>query len=148
MDSAIRYIGLALLIAFIMVTLWNAIGSIRMKDRDEQYSGKIFQGKLQDRRLTKSGVDLVHEWVENRTRPALNPFVILAEQFHYNAFTTGYDIAIDLENPEFTPEDQMYFVYQKGDLLFFRIETSGKNRVLRAEFSGEELIVELEKHLE
>lgn len=147
MSTFIRYVGLTLLLGLALVTLWNLVGAVLMRDRDEGYEASIFQGRLDGREVSNDGINLIQDWLENRTRPVLNPIKILREQLHYNAFTTGYDIAISVEPEEYQPYKEMYFLYQKEKTLFLRIETSGKNRVLKAEFSADELMAALTNHV-
>jgi hypothetical protein len=138
-------IVLALLLFFVVgVTLWNVLGVVHLADIDKSYVGQFREGRLTDGSLSAEGVALVKEWVENRTRPAADPIVILKHQFWYNAVTEGYEMKLWMAPTEYSPTLREYAIYFSGDILFLRTEHFGRNRVLIASFS----VGELERALE
>ncbi len=127
---------------------WNGTGALALGDVEEDYRGEIFRGELAGSRLTTAAIEDTRSWIEERTRPTLNPITVWKEQVRYNASTSGYDLALRLEpSGPFDPSRKSYFVYQRANVIFLRQETSGKNRVLIATFSPTELMETIQPNL-
>ena len=137
-----------LLLGILGVFLWNVVGTIRLTDVDERYKGLFYDGTYTGKHLNSEGARLVKDWIETRTRPSWNFAVILRQQFWYNAVTEGYDLHLWLEPAQYDGSLHQYAIYQSGSMVFLRIEFKGRNRVLVASFTAEELEEALRPYVE
>ena len=119
-------------------TLWNVLGAPDLGDVDE---GTIVRFSHDDRgrEADGRGAALVVDWLRHRARPSWNPFRVLWQQIWYNAATSGYDLVLWLEPGDGDLDRRHYAIYQSGQTIFLRIEFEGRNRVLDASFSADEL---------
>ena len=77
--------------------------------------------------------------METRTTPTWNPFRILWQRPWYGARTEGYDLVLWMEPEATEPASRLFALYQSDRTLFLRIEFEGRDRVLDASFSLDEL---------
>jgi hypothetical protein len=120
-------------------TLWNVIGAVDLGEVDEGYIVRFSGGSLEGREAGGRGAQLVAEWVADRASPSWNPLRILWHQLWYNASTEGSELVLWLEPGDGDLSRRWFAVYQSGQTLFLRLEFKGKNRVLDAAFSADEL---------
>ncbi len=139
-----RYIAITILLVLVATVLWNFLGRVSLKDVDAEYAGSVFEGSLDGAEINAEGVALVREWVENKSRPSVDPVKIFAHQFWYNAVTQGYDIKLWMEPREYSSDRELYGIYQKDNYLVLRIEYRRRNRVLVLSFTAAELEAALE----
>jgi hypothetical protein len=121
------------------ITLWNFVGTVALPDVSPKYIGTVLEGSLEGATVNAEGVALVKDWVENRTRPSIDPVKIIGHQFWYNAITKGYRLKMWMEPFEYLAANELYGIYQQDNYLVLRIEYRRRNRVLVPSFSAEEL---------
>ncbi len=144
----IRLIFFAVLIVLAGSVVWNVTGPVVVTGLDAEYYGRVVEGPARGKALSLGGCELVKEWIENRTRPSTNALRILWQQLWYNAVTEGYESQYWIEPREYRSGGPLYAFYISGNTVFMRLEYSGKNRVLEAEFTAEELAEALYPYLE
>lgn len=131
--------GFGVVVLVIIATVvWNVVGPVTM-DVDKRYHGLFREGRFAGKKLDVEGVLLVKDWIENRTTPSQHAFEVLAHQLWYNAFTVGYELKLWIEPASYLPSEKQYAVHMVNDVVFLRIEYSGKNRVLKASFTVADL---------
>ena len=87
--------------------------------------------------VSRPGVLEVRRWIERRTRPVAEPLTLIWQHLWYNCITSGYDIVLWLESPDYS--NTSYGLYLSGHTLFLRLEPSCRHRVLVSEFDAREL---------
>ncbi len=142
-------LGLVLIVLLAAATAWNVTGPVELGPGSDVALGRFSEGRLAGRETDARGAALAASWIDSRTEPTWNPLEIAWHQLKYNAWTEGYDLVLWLE-PEPETESlssRRYALYQTGRTVFLRIEYEGKNRVLDASFTPEELEAALEPYL-
>lgn len=141
-------LGFGIVVLTILIAVaWNVVGPVSMEDVDKRYQGIFREGKFAGKRLDVDGVLLVKEWIETRTVPSRQAFEILAHQLWYNAITSGYQLKLWIEPAVYLSTPKRYGIHQVDDVIFLRIEFKGRNRVLKASFTIEELEDALEPYV-
>ncbi len=123
------------------------IGPVELGDVDDGYVGRVVEGSLRGRNVGPEGALLALRWVETKTQPTWNPLRVVWQQLWYNAWTEGYDLVLWIEPASGDLALRRFALYQSGRTVFLRIEFTGRNRVLDASFTADELERELEPYL-
>ncbi len=132
--------------AYAMLLAWNMTGAVEMHSLNDNFTIELYSGELEGTYLSPSANSYVKDLIEHHTSTEYRPFRILWHQLWYNWITDGYDQQI-----WFRPLEELgplYAIYMRDNLIFLRLEYSGKNRVLRAEFSRDEFERELRQRLQ
>ncbi len=140
-------LGVVLLALLAAATAWNLTGPVELGVGSDVALGRFSEGRLAGRETDAPGAALAASWVETRAEPTWNPLEIAWQQLKYNAWTEGYDLVLWLEPEGGGLASPVFALYQSGRTVFLRVEYEGRNRVLDASFTAEELEAALEPYL-
>ncbi len=143
----LRYLVAGSFFLLIVIIFWNQ-SSTPLRGLSFGYQGYIVEGRYKERILNEEGVVLLKTWLEERTRPALNPLTILRQHRLKKQNTDSYDFAIGMQPVSEEASFREYGVYQKGHTIYLQVEPVGIDRVFKASFTIRELELALEPYIE
>ena len=112
-------------------------GEVRLDGPPGKYQIKDHRVYPETTMVSNAGVLEVRRWIEQRTRPVVEPLTLIWQHLWYNCITSGYDTVLWLETPDFSGTS--YGLYLSGHTLFLRVEPSCWHRVLVSGFDAREL---------
>ena len=136
-QDLVRFLGAGVVFFLLITIFWNH-GRTPLDAPEAGYEGFILKGTLSGRMLNAEGIAVLRQFIEQNTRPAYDPFTIL---YHHRRVAAGgaYDLIIGLRPADTSASFREYGIYQDGRTVYLQVEPVGIDRVLKANFSPQEL---------
>ncbi len=132
---------------FLMITVYWNQSQTPLSNLESGYQGYVLQGNHQKKMLNEEGVALIKTWLEEQSKPTINPFRILATHRRSQSPDKHFQLAIGMMS-EAEDAIREYAIYQTEHTIYLQVEPMGIDRVLSATFSPEELETALMPYLE
>ena len=133
----IRSLALLFLMFMGLAIWWNA-GTVEL-EVSPAYVGAILEGDEKGLIIQGEGVMRLKSLIEQKAPATWLVGAILWQHFWYRVSNRGYDLAIRLTPPAGTP-GLSYGLFQSKNVLYLEIDPIGGNRVLKADFTPNELM--------
>ena len=129
-----------------MAALGNR-GPVVFGDLERNYIGNILEGPDAGATIDAEGVSVVQEWIEDRTKPSINPIHIFWQHIRFRSRKSEADLVLTLNTRDNRKNDRKFYIQMEENRLYLVFEPFGFNRVLFTDFDASTLSRELEKHI-
>jgi len=121
-----------------LATFWNH-GPLHFDFVEEGYRGLFMEGRQLNKTLNQEGTVVFMRWIEQKTKPSLNPITIIWQHYLNKQHAGNYELIFGILAQDTAAVRREYAIYQTGSNVYLRVEPVGVDRVLIADFTPGEL---------
>ena len=133
-------------LSFMGLTMWWNAGLVEV-EVFPTYEGKFLEGPDKGVRIQAEGVMRIKALIEEKAPATWLVGAILWQHLWFQTVGTGYSQVIWLAPASSATRGLEYGIYQSRNQIFLRIEPIGGHRVLKSDFTPQELLKTIRPYL-